>query len=60
MSISLCHTIWLLTGKWTALIIKWLPVIRTLISLLCQWILVPVTKRIEGTDDLFQDTIGNI
>lgn len=60
MSLSLSHTIRLLTGKWTALIIKWLAVIRTLIGLLCQWILVAVTKGIEGTDDLFQDTIGNI
>ena len=60
MSLSLSHAIRLLTGKWTALIIKWLAVIRTLISLLCQWILVAVTKGIEGADDLFQDTIGNI
>ena len=60
MSLSLTHTIWLLTWKWTALTIEWLGVIRTLISFHGFWILVPVTKGIEGTDDLFQDTIGYI
>ena len=60
MSLSLTHTIRLLTWKWTALKIEWLDVIRTLISFHVFWILVSVTKGIEGTDDIFQDTIGYI
>ena len=63
MSLSWCtftHTNRLLTRKWTALVIRWSVVICTLISSLCQWILVPITKGIEGTDYRFQDTIGHI